>query len=233
MSYPPSRRGEPSPQLHPGRPVIVDRYNRYARINHWVTAVSLVLLAISGLAFFHPSLYFLTALFGGGSIARAVHPWIGVLLFFSFFLLFGRFWRDNLFVPEDWTWTKRIGDVLKGDEDKLPELGKYNAGQKFVFWAMSILIIVMIVSGVMIWDEYFESLVGIEGKRIAVVVHAAAAIVAILIWIVHVYAGVWIQGSLGAMTSGQVTGGWAFRHHRKWLKQLLRGHVDEDMRPPA
>jgi formate dehydrogenase subunit gamma len=221
-----------SPQIHPGEPVVVDRYNTYARINHWITAVSLVLLAVSGLAFFHPSLYFLSGLFGGGSNGRALHPWIGVVLFVSFFALFARFWRDNLFVKEDWTWTVRIRDVITAHEERLPELGKYNAGQKFVFWAMSALIIVMIITGVIIWDEYFITFTTIEVKRVAVLVHAAAAIVAIMIWIVHVYAGVWVQGSLGAMTSGQVTGGWAWKHHRKWLKQLVGGKIDEDMRPP-
>jgi formate dehydrogenase subunit gamma len=97
---------------------------------------------------------------------------------------------------------------------------------------MSALIIVMIITGVIIWDEYFITFTTIEVKRVAVLVHAAAAILAIMIWIVHVYAGVWVQGSLGAMTSGQVTGGWAWKHHRKWLKQLVGGKVDEDMRPP-
>ena len=31
------------------------------------------------------------------------------------------------------------------DEDKLPEVGKYNAGQKLVFWSMSLLIVMLIV----------------------------------------------------------------------------------------
>jgi cytochrome b subunit of formate dehydrogenase len=59
---------------------IVDRYTPGARINHWITAGSLILLALSGLAFFHPSLFFLTGLFGGGTAARIIHPWIGVVL---------------------------------------------------------------------------------------------------------------------------------------------------------
>jgi len=32
--------------VHPGDPVQVDRYTVGARINHWITAASLVLLAI-------------------------------------------------------------------------------------------------------------------------------------------------------------------------------------------
>ena len=64
----------------------VRRYTAAARANHWLTAASLILLAISGLSLFHPSLYFLTALFGGGQLTRELHPWIGVLLVVSFFL---------------------------------------------------------------------------------------------------------------------------------------------------
>jgi formate dehydrogenase subunit gamma len=220
-----------SPQLHPGEPVIVDRYTSGARINHWVTAVSLILLAISGLAFFHPSLFFMTALFGGGSAARMLHPWIGVVLFFSFLGLFARFWRENLWKSEDGTWMARLRDVLAGHEENLPELGKYNAGQKMVFWSMSVLILALIVTGMIVWDQYFYDFTSIPTKRAAILIHSIAAIVAIVVWIIHVYAAIWVRGTIGAMTKGTVTGGWAWRHHRKWLKDLVRGKSDDDMRP--
>ena len=42
-----------------------------------------------------------------------------------------------------------------------------------------------------------------------------AAIVAICLWIVHVYAAIWVRGTISAMTRGKVTGGWAWRHHRR------------------
>jgi formate dehydrogenase subunit gamma len=214
---------EPGDQVHPGDPVKVDRYTAGARVNHWITATSLVLLALSGLALFHPSLFFLTGLFGGGQWTRAIHPWIGVLLFFSFGGLFIRFWRANLWRSEDGTWLARLRYVLAGEEDKLPEIGKYNAGQKVVFWGMSLLIIVLITSGFVIWDEYFSQYTTITQKRVAVLIHALAAVTIICVWIVHVYAAIWIRGTIGAMTRGQVTGGWAWRHHRKWLRELVGG----------
>ena len=214
---------EPGDRVHPGDPVQVDRYTGGARINHWITATCLVLLALSGLALFHPWLFFLTGLFGGGQNTRTFHPWIGVVLFFSFFGLFVRFWRANLWKREDGTWLAQLHDVLTGHEERLPEVGKYNAGQKAVFWLMSILILVLITSGFAIWDQYFAAFTTIEQKRIAVLVHAAAAVTIICVWIVHVYAAIWIRGTIGAMTRGQVTGGWAWRHHRKWLKELISG----------
>ena len=217
---------EPGDAVHPGKPVTVDRYSGGARINHWITAISLVLLALSGLALFTPSLFFLTALFGGGQWTRTIHPWIGVILFFSFAGLFLRFWKANLWKREDGTWMARLRDVLTGHEERLPEVGKYNAGQKVVFWSMTLLILALIATGLVIWDQYFSDFTTITQKRIAVLVHALAAVTIICVWIVHVYAAIWVRGTIGAMTRGQVTGGWAWRHHRKWLKELVTGKGD-------
>jgi formate dehydrogenase subunit gamma len=217
----------PGEQVHRGDPVTVDRYTKGARINHWITAISLVLLALSGLALFHPTLFFLTALFGGGENTRAIHPWIGVVLFFAFLGLFLRFWRANLWKGEDGTWMRHLSDVLRSREDKLPEVGKYNAGQKMVFWLMSILIIVLICSGFAIWDQYFAQYTSVDQKRIAVLIHSLAAIVIICVWIVHVYAAIWVRGTFRAMIKGSVTGGWAWRHHRKWLRELVTGKRDD------
>jgi formate dehydrogenase subunit gamma len=214
---------ESGDKVNLGDPVTVDRYTAGARINHWITATSLVLLAISGMSLFHPSLFFLSYLFGGGDFTRFIHPWIGVVLFFGFSGLFLRFWRANLWEGVDNTWLARISDVLRDKEDKLPEVGKYNAGQKMVFWSMSALIIVLITSGIVIWDRYFSNVFSVEQQRFAVLVHATAAVVAICVWIVHVYAAIWVRGTISAMTRGRVTGGWAWRHHRKWLRELVSG----------
>ena len=211
----------PGEKVHPGKPVIVDRYTVGARINHWITAASLILLALSGLALFHPSLFFLSGLFGGGQFTRFIHPWIGVLLFFSFFGLFLRFWKANLWKREDGTWLARIRDVLTNREENVPEVGKYNAGQKFVFWSMSILIVILISSGLAVWDQYFSEFTTVEQKRIAILVHSIAAVVIIGVWIIHFYSAIWVRGTIPAMIRGSVTGGWAWRHHRKWLRELV------------
>jgi formate dehydrogenase subunit gamma len=208
-------------QVHPGKPVTVDRYPVGARINHWITATTLVLLAISGLSLFHPSLYFLSGLFGGGAWVRVIHPWLGVLLFFSFLGLFLRFWKANLWRREDGTWLARVRDVLSAHEENLPEVGKYNAGQKFVFWAMSVLIVILISTGLIIWEQYFSTYTSIPQQRLALIIHSIAAVAIIGVWIIHVYAAIWVRGTIGAMTKGQVTGGWAWRHHRKWLRELV------------
>jgi len=230
-----ARNTGPGDSVHPGDPVKVDRYTTGARINHWITAASLVLLAISGMALFHPALYFLTSLFGGGANTRAIHPWIGVVLFFGFLGLFLRFWKANLWRREDGTWMARLYDVLTKHDEKLPEVGKYNAGQKVVFWMMSVLIVILILSGLVLWDQYFFEYTSIDQKRIAVLVHAIAAITIICVWVVHVYAAIWVRGTIPGMVRGHVTGGWAWRHHRKWLRELVsskRGNQSTGA-PPA
>lgn len=210
-------------RIQRGASVTVRRYTAAARVNHWITAISLVLLALSGLALFHPSLFFLTGLFGGGLLTRMIHPFIGVVLFLSFLGLFARFWKLNLWGHTDNVWLRRLKDVLTGRDENLPEVGKYNAGQKMVFWSMSLLIVVLFTSGIVIWQQYFGGYFTVEQKRIAVLIHAVTAIVAICVWIVHVYAAIWVRGTIGAMTRGRVTGGWAWRHHRRWLRELAAG----------
>lgn len=210
----------PGDAIEGKHPVVVNRYRGFTRANHWLTAGCMIVLILSGFAFFHPSLYGLTGLFGGGQTTRWLHPFVGVALVISFFGLFVQMWKLNLPRREDVEWSRNIGDVLKGHEENLPELGKYNAGQKLVFWGMTLLIVTMAITGVMIWEEYFPDLVSIPARRVAVVIHALAAVGSVLILIVHVYAAIWTRGTIRAMTRGTVTGGWAFRHHRKWLREL-------------
>ena len=210
-------------KVRPGNPVVVERYSAPARANHWVTAISLVLLALTGLSMFHPSLFFLTGLFGGGQWTRTIHPWIGVILFISFSGLFFRFWKANLWRKVDSVWLSSVREVLLGHDENLPDVGKYNAGQKLMFWSMSALILLLIITGVMIWDQYFYAYTSIPTKRVAVLLHALGAIAIICVWIAHVYAAIWVRGTMGAMTKGTVTGGWAWRHHRKWLRELVTG----------
>lgn len=217
---------DPSPVLEE---VVVPRYNGVQRVNHWITAALFTLLGLSGLAMFSPYLFFLTGLFGGGQSTRAVHPWLGVALMISFAILFLRFWRLNLPSKDDVLWVLRIGDIVQNRHDRLPAIGKYNAGQKGVFWSQTALILVMFLSGLVIWDQYFFTYTGIEQKRYAVLSHSLAAIAAITIILVHVYAGLWIRGTSRAMIRGSVTGGWALRHHRKWFRQAAeRGEIRRD-----
>jgi formate dehydrogenase subunit gamma len=192
-----------------------------ARVNHWITGGCFVLLLLSGLSMFHPILFFLSDLFGGGQWTRAVHPWIGCVLLVSYAGLIVQFWRDNLWSRDDAKWMMAIDRVLRNEEEGVPEVARFNAGQKFVFWSMTLLVPVLFLTGLAIWEVYFFTYTSIEFQRVAVLIHSLAAIAAILVWIVHVYAALWVKGSMRAMTQGYVTPGWAWRHHRKWFRNLV------------
>ena len=196
------------------------RNNTAARINHWITGGCFVLLMLSGLSMFHPILFFLSDLFGGGQWARAIHPWIGCVLLVSYLGLILQFWRDNFWSRDDIAWMRAINKVLVNEEEGVPEVARFNAGQKFVFWSMTLLVPVLFCSGLAIWDYYFEDATSIETQRVAALIHFLAATAAIIVWIIHVYAAIWVKGSVRAMTQGYVTPGWAWRHHRKWFRRL-------------
>src|SRR5258708_26777065 len=191
-----------------------------SRINHWIPAGCFMLLLMSGLSMFHPMLFWLSQLFGGGQSTRAIHPWIGVVLLVSYLGLIVQFWRDNLWSRDDIAWMRAVDRVLTNQEEGVPEVDRFNAGQKFVFWSMALLVPVLFVTGIVIWDVYFSPYTPIEPQRIAVLVHCLAAAAAIVIWIIHVYAAIWIRGSVRPMTQRYVTPGWAWRHHRKRLRRL-------------
>jgi formate dehydrogenase subunit gamma len=191
-----------------------------ARINHWITGGCFMLLLLSGLSMFHPMLFFLSELFGGGQWTRAIHPWIGIVLLVSYAGLIVQFWRDNLPSWDDWAWLRAIDRVLVNEEEGVPEVARFNAGQKFVFWSMALLVPVLFLTGLVIWEYYFSTYTSIEVQRVAVLIHSLGAVAAIIVWIVHVYAAIWVRGSVRAMTQGYVTPGWAWRHHRKWFRRL-------------
>ncbi len=202
---------------------LVRRYEVKERINHWWVAIMFVLLALSGLALFHPAFFPLVYLFGGGTWARILHPFIGVVMFVSFLGLATRFWDDNTITNVDREWRKHLGDILANKARELPEIGKYNIGQKYLFWTLVIAIPLLMVSGFVIWQPYFAPLFPITLVRLAALVHAFIAFIAILAIIIHIYAAIWTRGSIRAMVRGTVTAAWARHHHPGWYQDISKG----------
>jgi formate dehydrogenase subunit gamma len=202
----------------------VPRYNANERVVHWVVAITFLLLAASGLAFFHPAFWFLTSLLGGGVWARILHPFIGIVMFVFFALMALRYWGDNVIQPYDREWKKRLSDVINNRDHNLPEIDKYNIGQKQLFWTMIVTMVLLLVSGVMLWRPYFADAFSIPMIRIAAVVHAAAAFVLMVGIVVHIYSAIfWVKGSMRAMTRGTVTQAWAKHHHPLWYRRVTGG----------
>jgi len=201
----------------------LQRYDDRERMYHWLTALLLLTAACSGMALFHPSLFFLSIFTGGGAWTRILHPFIGVATALVFVFLYLRVHSENKWAEHDKAWSARMGDLLRGNKAGMPPAGKYNAGQKRLFWTMTITLAVLLVTGFVMWRPYFAASFPIDLVRLAVVLHAIAAVVMVLAVIVHVYATIWVQGTLRAMTRGTVTKAWARRNHALWHQEMTRG----------
>jgi formate dehydrogenase subunit gamma len=198
------------------------RYTAGERTNHWIVALAFVLAALSGLALFHPALFWLSDLFGGGPWTRILHPFIALVMLFAFLFFAAGMWKDNLLQPRDWAWLRRIKDVVNNREEELPEVGRYNAGQKLLFFTIVACMVGLILSGLVIWRAYFSTYFSIGVIRLASLAHAVCAFVLICAIVVHIYSALWIKGSVDAMTRGTVTPGWAWKHHRAWFRERTR-----------
>jgi formate dehydrogenase subunit gamma len=201
---------------------LLKRYEHGDRMNHWFIALMFVLAGLSGLAFFHPSLFFLTNLFGGGQWTRILHPFMGVLMVAGFLVLFLKLWRENVVNDADREWKKHMGDMLRGNKAAMPPVGKYNYGQKMVFWVMAVSLAILVITGFMFWRPWFAPLFPIPVMRIAVLLHSIAAVALVASVIMHVYAAIWVKGTVRAMTRGTVTEGWAKVNHPLWYEQVSK-----------
>lgn len=201
-------------------PKRIERYTESDRTNHWVVAISFVLAALSGLAMFHPALFWLTNLFGGGPWTRILHPFIGVVMAAAFVSMAFRFWGHNRLGGGDRQWLRQWRDVIAGREERLPESGRYNAAQKVVFWLMVICVITLFVTGILFWRPWFAAAFPVGLVRLATLLHALAATVLILGFIVHLYAAIWVKGSVAAMMRGTVSENWARKHHPGWFREV-------------
>ncbi len=197
---------------------LIQRYSAAERINHWIVAVCFVLLAISGLAFFYPAFFWLTGVFGTPQLARIVHPFVGVVMFVAFGRQFFRYWHHNILNGEDIKWMKAVGTVLKGGE--VGDIGRYNGGQKAMFWVMCACMATLLATGVIAWRPYFAENFPIPVIRVALLLHAASAVALIASIIIHVYAALWVQGTIRAMVEGVVTHAWAKKHHPRWFREV-------------
>ncbi len=204
--------GEPRPTLA--------RYSSGERTTHWLVALSFVLTALSGLVLFHPALFWLSALFGGGPWTRILHPFLGLFMVAVFLALAGSVWDDNRMQPTDWQWLRRLKDVVNNREEQLPEVGRYNAGQKLLFYVIVACLLGLLLSGIVIWRVYFSSYFAIGLIRFASFLHALCAFLLICAILLHIYAAIWVKGSMHAMLRGTVTAGWAWKHHRAWFRQV-------------
>lgn len=211
----------PSPQPPSrGEPGLVQRYTHRERLTHWAVASCYVALFLSGLALFHPFFYWLSALFGGGALMRVLHPFVGAAFAILFFAYAVPLSRDNRLVPSDRAWLRGMFRYMNRAGDDVPVEGKFNAGQKVMYWSMIGVIAALLLTGLFMWRPYFAPAIAAPGRRGAGLLHAATAFVMFVGIGIHVYAAYWTKGSMQAMTRGTVTRAWARFHHPGWYARI-------------
>lgn len=205
------------------------RYRAPERINHWIVAICFVMAALSGLGFFFPSFNWLMQIFGTPQLARILHPFVGVVMFAAFMLMFLRYWKHNLINREDLYWARNIHRIAMNEE--VGDTGKYNFGQKCVFWAAIISLVLLLASGIVIWRPYFADAFAIPLIRLALIVHSVSAVALIIVIMVHIYAALWVKGTLTAMVEGWVSAEWARQHHPRWYREQRNPPIKQEKRP--
>lgn len=195
------------------RAALVRRNHWVIRLTHWVNVVAVTIMTGSGLRIFdaHPAFArpgerfplnpwegkpVPSALTFGGWLAGARHwhfaaMWLLVangLLYVGFLALHGE-WRDV---------TPRRGDVgAAWDMVKFylfirkehPRQGKHNALQKFTYFTMPILGVVLVLSGLAIWKPVTLGFITVlfVNYKWARVVHFVAMALLVLLSLVHIF----------------------------------------------
>ena len=198
----------------------VPRHPHGERLAHWAVAVCYVALFLSGLALFHPFFFWLSALFGGAGLMRVLHPFVGAAFAVLFYAYALRLVRDNMFLTGDTTWLKAMPAYMNKQGEEVAVPGKYNAGEKIMYWSMIWVIGLLLVSGILMWRPYFAPSIPVSLRRIAGVLHAVMAFVMFVGIGIHIYAAYWTKGAIRAMTRGYVSRAWARVHHPGWYAKV-------------
>jgi formate dehydrogenase subunit gamma len=186
-------------------------------INHWIMAVSCIILIITGYGFLF-QLKGVYALFGGNYAMKVVHNWAGVVFIVSLFATMFNYLRESLtFDADDWAWIKMGGGYLSKSAKKAPPMGKLNTGQKFYYLVILAAGIVIAASGFSIWQ--------VQGNRaltqVSHLVHNLAFILFVVAVPVHAYLGTLANpGTFRIMVYGTVPIEFARKKYPKWLKEI-------------
>lgn len=201
----------------------VVRYTFADRVNHWIAAFAYIYCLITGLGFWSPYMYWLTAIVGGGPTARFWHPWLGLVFTATLFWMLVT-WRSDLRpTAADRAWWKDVNYYIRNEDEKLPPIGRFNYGQKLFFWGTFYSTILLLLSGLVLWFPEAIPWGGRWLRYLAVTVHVAFALVTIGLFIIHVYMSTaMVRGSFTSMVRGYVPAAWARFHHRLWYEQVTK-----------
>jgi formate dehydrogenase subunit gamma len=197
------------------------RYGLGERLLHALAGLTYVYLLLTGLAFWTPALYWLAIVLGGGYLSRLLHPWLGVAFSVVVIAMYVVWRRDMKTTQADRAWRRALGRYIRNEDAAVPPAGRFNYGQKMLFWLMFWGGLALLLSGLVLW---FGASVPWELRGVrfaAVIVHAVAALLTIGGFIVHLYMGLAVvPDGLHAILHGDVPEDWARHHHPLWYRQI-------------
>lgn len=219
---------------------VVTRFNEYERFVHWLTAGSFVVLGLTGLNMLYGR-YVLHPILGGTLFAwltwigKLLHNYLAFAFMIGIVLMFLRWVAENLPARGDWTWLKQGGGMFTKAQSASPA-GKFNAGQKILFWLVILGGISIALSGLALlfpftfhWFSSTFTILNVFGlhlptdltplaeTQLSQLWHAAVGLLFIALIIAHIYLGtLGMEGAFDAMANGQVDANWAKEHHPQW-----------------
>jgi len=199
------------------------RYSFRERLMHWVAGLSYLYLLISGLAFWSPWLFGLSAITGGPTISRILHPWVGLIFTFGVLWMYGVWSKQMRSTPRDKEWWRSVRHYIRNEDGQVPDEERFNAGQKLLFWGFFWCGIVLLLTGLVLWVPNWIPWSLRFLRLIAIILHPIAALLTIGLFMIHVYMGTAVErGAFGSVIRGDVSRKWAARYHRLWYEQILR-----------
>lgn len=215
-------------QLHEsptGRKIL--RFKSYERVIHWSTAISFVILAVSGMLMLFGK-YIVMPIIGPTlfawitQVGKLLHNFVGPVFVVCSVMLFFTFVRNNLPHPSDWLWIRKMGGLFSGEH--VPSQ-RFNAGEKAWFWGgLTILGVVVGVSGLVLdFPNFMQTRATMQWYHM---VHAIGSILFILGFLGHVYMGtIGVAGAYHAMRTGYVDEIWMKEHHELLYRDIKAGKV--------
>jgi formate dehydrogenase subunit gamma len=195
---------------------MIRKENGFNIVNHWVLAVSCILLAVSGYGFLF-KVEGIGSLFGGFPAMRIIHNWIGIAFLVSLFLSLFMYLKESLtFNADDIGWIKVAGGYLS-HKAQVPPMGKINTGQKFYYIGLVVFGFGISVSGFLIW-------IFAENRQWLTLSHLFYNICFMFFIVmvpVHIYLGTFANpGTLRIMISGRIPYTWAKKKYPKWIAEV-------------
>jgi len=209
------------------------RFKAFERFSHWLTAVSFVVLGLTGLNITFGKVLLLPligpeAFSNVSEAAKYVHNFTSFAFVAGLILIAVIFFRDNLFEKVDAEWLRQGGGFIKS---RHAPAGRFNPGEKLVYWFSLAAGVTISASGFLLLFPFFGT--DIADMQLAQVIHAVIAVLFVALILGHIYIGtLGMEGAFEAMGTGEVDLNWAKEHHDRWLAQQL-ANEDRQGQPSA